>query len=214
MEEKTMNRTKITARWLKKMGACSSKEDNKRAEKIGDVRGVVKELLKSNRFNDAVWLITRKLDRMECIRYALYCAKKVLPMFEEKYPDDNRPREAVRAAQAYLKNPSEKNQERCRKAAANATNAANYAADAADAANAAYYAANAAYYAANVNTANVNTANVNTANVNTANVNTAAYYAANAAYYAANVVSGDRIKRQIANYGLKLLYKGETNDKT
>jgi hypothetical protein len=138
------NRTKLTARWLKKMGACTSKEDNKRAEEIGDVRKVCKALLKANRWDDANWLLTRKMQRMDCIRYALYAAKKVLPMFEEQYPADDRPRKAIKVVEAYLKHPTEENKKKCEAAgdaawaAANATNAANYAANyAADAADAA-----------------------------------------------------------------------------
>ncbi len=78
--------------------------------------------------------------------YAIYWAEAVLHIFEEKYPDDNRPRKAIEAAKEYLRHPTEENKQ--------AADAAAYAADAADAAYAAYAAcaanaaANAAYAAA------------------------------------------------------------------
>ena len=71
--------------------------------------------------------------------------KKVLYIWEEKFPDDKRPRQAIEAAKAYLANPTEENQ-----------NAAYDAVDDAHAAGndtysgaffAAFNAANAAFYA-------------------------------------------------------------------
>ena len=85
----------------------------------------------------------------------------MLDIFEAKYPADKRPRLALEAVDAFIKDPSEDNKAKCRAAAyaANAANAAAYAAAyaanaayaaayAANAANAAAYAANAAYDAA------------------------------------------------------------------
>ena len=78
-------------------------------------------------------------------KFAIYCAESVLPLFEAKYPDDNRPREAIAAAKAYMAGSiTLKELENKRRAAADAA-----AADAADAADAyAAYAAYAAYSAA------------------------------------------------------------------
>jgi hypothetical protein len=110
------------------------------------------------------------LDQQTAVRWAAECAKRVLKHYEVKYPDDKRPRDAINAALAWAKEPSEKNRAAAANAAtyaayaANATNdthdpdgdeyieganAAAYAAYAAAAANAATYAA----YAANATNA-------------------------------------------------------------
>ena len=89
-------------------------------------------------------------DKTLYVFLAIGLAEKALPVWEEKYPKDMRPRRAIEAAKEWLKNPS---------AAANAASAAYAAADAADAdaadaavyadaAHAAHAAANAAYAAA------------------------------------------------------------------
>jgi len=71
-----------------------------------------------------------------CVSRAIQHAESVLHVFEEEYPEDDRPRKAIEAAKAWLENPSEENQELADAAAA--------AADAADTADAAAYAAYAA----------------------------------------------------------------------
>lgn len=119
---------KITVRWLKKHDAWSSLKKMKQAEQIGDPIKVIKELMKFDRFSDANWLITRLLKRQNCQRYAIYAAKLVLPIFEETYPDDNRPREAIKAAERYLKNPTKKNKAEALSAAAASSSYASCAA--------------------------------------------------------------------------------------
>ena len=42
-------------------------------------------------------------DQKLLARWALLCAYRVLPMFEDKYPSDHRPREALVACEAWLK---------------------------------------------------------------------------------------------------------------
>ena len=80
-------------------------------------------------------------DRFVSVFLAIGFAEKALPVWEEKYPKDMRPRKAIEAAKEWLKNPSTA----AATAAANAANAASASASAADAA----YAATVAYAAAN-----------------------------------------------------------------
>jgi hypothetical protein len=80
------------------------------------------------------------------ILFAILCAESVLKYFENKYPNDNRPRKAIEAAKNYLKDPSAANK-KVAYAAAYAAAAADAAAYAAAAAAADAYAA-AAYAAA------------------------------------------------------------------
>ena len=75
---------------------------------------------------------------------AIGLAEKALPVWEEKYPEDSRPRKAIEAAKEWLKNPSDVHAV----AAASAASAAHAAASAARAAANATAAAAAAAYAA------------------------------------------------------------------
>jgi len=42
-------------------------------------------------------------------KFAIECAKHVLPFYEKQYPDDKRPRDAIGAAEKYLADPSPEN---------------------------------------------------------------------------------------------------------
>jgi hypothetical protein len=108
------------------------------------------------------------------VKWACLCADRVLPSYEVQHKNDHRPREAIRAAQVWVGNPTEEN----RQAAANAANAA-YAAYAA--ANAAANAANAAAYAAYAAANAAADAVAYAANAADAAAYAAAYAAANAA---------------------------------
>ena len=85
----------------------------------------------------------------QAVEYAILCAEEVLFIFEEKHPNDQRPRKAIAAARRWLANPTEANRHDAYAAYAAAyadADAAYAAADAADAADAAAdaYAAHAA----------------------------------------------------------------------
>jgi transcription termination factor NusB len=84
--------------------------------------------------------------KIDSVEMAIYAAELVIDHYEKDYPNDSRPRQAIEAAKAYLKDPTTAN------AAAYAAYAAYAAADAAHAAhaaaNAAAHAAAAAAYAA------------------------------------------------------------------
>jgi len=152
---------------------------------------------KLNKYRWCNWLLSRILPKNEKIKYAIYSARLVIDIFEKKYPNDNRPRKAIEAAELYLEGKVTKEQ------IGDAVDAAAYAAaDAANAANAAYTAAYAAANAANA---------AYTAAYDAAN---AAVYAAAAAYTAANAANAaaaDRkeIFKSIITYGLTLIEESE-----
>jgi len=104
---------KITMKWLEKKGACSGAREEFETRKMKSIG--VKELctllVNENKLDWCNWLVSRSLTRMDCIRYAIYAAEQVIDIFEKKYPDDKRPREAIEAAKKYLKNPSKKNKD-------------------------------------------------------------------------------------------------------
>ena len=69
----------------------------------------VKEFLKitaDHRLDWANWVICRVFDKPNKVRYAIFAAEKVIHLFEKKYPDDKRPRKAIKAAKAWLDNPT------------------------------------------------------------------------------------------------------------
>jgi hypothetical protein len=97
-------------------------------------------ILKSNGLDHAIWAL-RTQEKKYSVEFAVGCAENVLNLFESKYPEDKRPRNAIDAAKRYLENPSEENRLACWAAAGAACDAASSAwaaADAADAAGAAY----------------------------------------------------------------------------
>ena len=149
---------------LVKMNACYSA-----IEWVGD-RTAGQAWNECRRAGWMLWYLdkTNNITQEQSVKIAVHIARSVLGLFENKHPDDTRPRQAIEAAEAWLKNPCKETANAAAYAANAAANAANYADyDANEAANAAAYAAaNAANYAAN-----------------------AANYAANAANYAANAAA-------------------------
>ena len=123
------------------------------------------------------WLLCRLFTRPQYIQYAIFSAEQVLPIFEQEYPDDKRPRKAIEAAGQVALSDTEEN----RKIAANA------AADAAYATYAAAYAARAAADAADA----ANSANsAGAADAADNSFHLAAWAAAKAAVGAAYVAAG------------------------
>ena len=82
------------------------------------------------------------------VKWAIACASRVLHIFEKKYPDDLRPRQALEAAMRWLNSPTKTNRVAAVAAAAAAYAAADAAYAAGDAAYAAYAAGDAATYTA------------------------------------------------------------------
>jgi len=191
---------KLTKRWLEGKNACLGGIRYFESLKTTSIDELFNNAIKDERFSDTNWVISRKLKRKDKIRYAVFAAKQVIDIYEEKYPDDNRPRKAIEAAERCI----EKDIKNNRAAAADAAYAY-AAADAAyaDAAYAAYAdaAAAAAYTAAAAADAAYAYAYA-----------AAAYAAADAAAYAyadAAYVSNDVIKKEmyvkILTYGFELL---------
>jgi hypothetical protein len=178
----------VSIKNLKELGACREGTEYALAHLNGmDASIAINGLIKADKLEWANWAISRLISKENRIRYAIYAASHVIKIYEDKYPSDTRPRDAINAAKRYLKTQTEKN-----RAAANAASYAAYAA-----ANVASYAAsnaasNAAYAAYAAANAAANAAS---------NAAYAAYAAANAAYAASNAA----MKKNIICYGLRLL---------
>ena len=77
---------------------------------------------------------TWKWQKNDSVLFAIYAARLVLHIYEDKYPGDKRPREAIEAAEAYQKCPCEKHESAARSAAWSAAWSAASAAGAAESA--------------------------------------------------------------------------------
>jgi len=153
------------------------------------VEEAVKSILKTKhkeRFNWSSWLLSKVLTTENQVKFAVNSAELVLPIWEEKYPKDKRPIEAIEAAKEVIVNPTSENKEKVIKAARAAYWAAYWAASNA----AAYWAARAAEAAR---------ATDDTANFATARATLATARAVSAA------TNKPEILTEIIKYGLKLL---------
>jgi hypothetical protein len=127
---------KITLEKLTEWNACKDDIKAFKAQSETDAVTLIELMIATSdieKIKWANWLIVRVMDRKQRIRYAVFAAELALPIFEKKYPEDKRPRNAIEAAKKCLENDTEENRE-----------AAYYAAY-----SAAYYAANVAYAVAN-----------------------------------------------------------------
>jgi len=136
---------KITLEQIKKLRPCKEGlawyEENVNSE---DLITILVEI-DNYRPDWARWLFTNLMDKDQYVEVAIYSAKLVLNVFEEKYPNDERPRKAIEAAEKYLENKNDDTHDAVDAARAAAVDAARAAA--VDAAYAAAYAAYAAYIA-------------------------------------------------------------------
>ena len=112
--------SKLTLKWLKNKKACTEAVEWFKSQNETDEFVLLKKCIKENHLEWANWAMARRLSKYNRVKYAIYAAKQVLKIFEDKYPNNDSPRQAIKAAEAYLKNPCIKT----RIAAANAAKAA------------------------------------------------------------------------------------------
>jgi len=136
----------ITKDYLKSLSPCENRYKHY-LQNYKDWQGTLEEFLDLSELTheDKKWVFVRSIDKNKLRFVAADFAERVLHFYENKYPNDDRPRKAIEAA---------RNNNADAYAAAYAANAAAYAANAAaaaayDAAAAAYAANAAAAYAAN-----------------------------------------------------------------
>ena len=131
-------------------------------------------ILEANGIADCLWafrcLEDKVLTKRIAVEFAIFCAERVLPIFEGKYPNDKRPRDTIELVKRYLKKPSSVSKKELRSAYADAAAYANAYANAAAAAAAAAAYAN-AYAAANAAAAAADAANATAAAADAANAN-------------------------------------------
>ena len=143
---------RISTKKIKDLGPCEDRLGNYMTY-YENFDGSLEDfiMLEELSYEDKVWVFVRLATPEQNVRWSLLCTSKVLSIFEEKYPYDKRPRQALEAVEAWL-NSTKENADASDAAsdAAYASDAAAYAASdaASDAAYAAAYAARAAARAA------------------------------------------------------------------
>ena len=125
---------KVDRNWLKEYNACPDGYKFWCEHCEGKTTRQQLLILVKDHDNWAWWVLTKLLDTKQNRMLAVFAAKEVLPIFEEKFPDDERPRKAIEAAEKVIGCNNEEN----RAAAAAARDAADAAWAAAAAADAAW----------------------------------------------------------------------------
>jgi len=101
---------KITDKWLEENGACQEAKDWIETIRNRDIKNIFDIIIfskDSKKLFWGNWMIVRLMNFPQKIQYAVFAAEQVLNIFEEEYPDDDRPRKAIEVARNYLKNPNE-----------------------------------------------------------------------------------------------------------
>ena len=106
---------------------------------LAEVRGVSDKEDDKECWEEIKLVKAWKWEKKDSVELAIFAAELVIDIFEKQYPDDKRPREAIKAAKKWLKNPTEENRH-----AASASAAYAYASAASASASAYAYAAYAA----------------------------------------------------------------------
>jgi hypothetical protein len=100
---------KITLEWLKKQNACIEGTEWFKNQKASTPVEVLNKLIAENKIPWANWLIVRVMTYKQRVSYGVFAAEQVIGIYEKKYPDDKRPRNAIEAAKKCITNPSKKN---------------------------------------------------------------------------------------------------------
>lgn len=120
---------KITAKQLQNMGACSEGIEWFQSHKYRSLKTIITGLVKENKYPYGNWLLTHLMTQPQRVQYAIYSAELVIKSFEEKFPNDLRPRKAIKAAKDFLKDRiSLKDLQSAAKSAADSASSAAYSA--------------------------------------------------------------------------------------
>ena len=84
---------------------CYSKSEVEELKCINSKTITLKQLFRDLPIKDFTWWLAKKCDLTltQKRQLAIDCADFVLPIFEEKYPEDQRPRKAIEAAKEVVK---------------------------------------------------------------------------------------------------------------
>ena len=209
----------ITLDFLEKEEACCGGVAWFKAQKKTSLDDVVSKLAEEGKIDWANWLLCHVFSHEQKVQFAVFSAEQVIHLFEKQNPGDNRPRLAIEAAKAVLKENTQATRDAAWAAARAAYAAARYAEEATRyaayaAGDAAWAAARAAYAAWDAADAAWDAAYAagdaaSAADASAADAAWDAAYAASAAdaWDAADAgkATGDAMKLKILIYGCSLL---------
>lgn len=101
-----------TLKQLKEHNACESGLETliKSLPDLKDTTPIpLSHILGSNGLDHAIWAL-RTQDKKHSVLFAAECAERVLHIFEQEFPADDRPRKALEAARNWLADPSSDNE--------------------------------------------------------------------------------------------------------
>ena len=93
----------LTKKWLKRRDVCNAGLQWFENQKETNVKKIIQKLIKIKKFNWCNWLLTHIFDKDTNVKYAIFAAEQVLHIFEDMYPNDERPRKSLDVAKKYLK---------------------------------------------------------------------------------------------------------------
>jgi len=193
-------RKTLSVKYLKSIYACSSAIKKFESQPERDTKKILYLMIEQEKLDWTNWLICRLFPtRKMKVQYAVFAARQVLDIWEAKYPNDKRPRLAIKAAEVCLKSPTTKNKSACRAACSAADSAAYSAASAARAADSS--ADSSAFRAASA--ARAADSSADSAAFRAAF--RAACSAADSAAYSAASAAYKKMQLKIIRYGMKLL---------
>ena len=121
-------RKTLSVKYLKSIYACSSAIKKFESQPERDTKKILYLMIEQEKLDWTNWLICRLFPtRKMKVQYAVFAARQVLDIWEAKYPNDKRPRLAIKAAEVCLKSPTTKNKSACRAACSAADSAADSA---------------------------------------------------------------------------------------
>ena len=100
---------KITTKLLQSLNACQEGIDLVAIYEDKEAEAVICRLAKDDHWDWANWLLPRLMNYKGYVSYAVFAAELVLPIWEKKHPDEQRPRQAIAAAKRCIDDPSETN---------------------------------------------------------------------------------------------------------
>ena len=199
-------RKTLSVKYLKSIYACSSAIKKFESQPERDTKKILYLMIEQEKLDWTNWLICRLFPtRKMKVQYAVFAARQVLDIWEAKYPNDKRPRLAIKAAEVCLKSPTTKNKSACRAAFSAADSAAYSAASAARAADSS---ADSAAFRAAFRAACSAADSADSAASAASAAFRAAFSAADSAYSAADSAYSAAYKKmqlKIIRYGMKLL---------
>lgn len=115
---------KITKQKIESLGPCI---DGYNWYLFNGTEDLLETLLKVNeeRPSWVTWALLKLMSKIQYLTLSIFSSEQILHLFENKYPNDKRPRLAIEAAKAVLFNNTEENRRICAKAEISAMDASN-----------------------------------------------------------------------------------------